>query len=253
MSADRRAPSVSVVMPVYNTRRFLRESARSVLTQTKADLELILVDNNSTDGSDEIIEELGASDDRVVCLSCEKPGAAPARNMAIKHARGRYIAFLDSDDLWLPEKLERQIAFMEKNSYVFTHTYYEKISMDGEKRIKVVERPAKLSYEDLLRSNQIGCLTAVYDSDALGKKPMPDIKARQDYGLWLDILKNQHAAYCVPEVLAKYRVNMSGSLSSNKYANVRHNWELFRNVEGMSVIRTAYYVGWNIFRKLKNW
>jgi hypothetical protein len=142
---------------------------------------------------------------------------------------------------------------MEKNSYVFTHTYYEKISMDGEKRIKVVERPAKLSYEDLLRSNQIGCLTAVYDSDALGKKPMPDIKARQDYGLWLDILKNQHAAYCVPEVLAKYRVNMSGSLSSNKYANVRYNWELFRNVEGMSVVRTAYYVGWNIFRKLKNW
>lgn len=243
-------PLVSVIMPVHNSEKYLVESASSVLEQSLTDFELILVDNNSTDSSGTIITKLAEKDSRVVTLSCTEPGAAHARNTGIRHAAGRFIAFLDSDDLWASTKLEKQILFMRSNGYALTHTHYQKIRASGEEFGPIVKRPPKLSYRDMLKSNQIGCLSAIYDVQAIGKKYMPPIKARQDYGLWLSILKSQQFAYCLPESLAMYRVHSSGSVSSNKFSNVKYNWLLFRRVEGFSIMQATYFVAWNIWRKI---
>ena len=245
-------PLVSVIMPVHNSDRYLLDSANSVLQQSFKNLELLIIDNGSKDRSSTIIAELADRDSRVVSLFCSEPGAAYARNMGIKQATGRFIAFLDSDDLWKPEKLDKQISFMCSNGYALTHTFYQKINESGEEIGDVIKRPLRLSYSDILKSNQIGCLTAVYDIHAIGKNYMPLIKARQDYGLWLSILKKQAFAYCLPESLAMYRDHTSGSLSSSKLSNLKHNWQLFREVEGFSAVRASYFVAWNIWRKIFN-
>src|SRR5690606_31661243 len=161
----------------------------------------------------------------------------------IAAARGRYIAFLDSDDQWLPDKLQLQVAFMRDNDYVLTCTYYEKMTASGERTGKVVAAPATLSYREMLKSNRIGCLSAMYDSARLGKVYMPQIRKRQDYGLWLKILRQGEVAHCLPEVLALYRTR-PGSLSNNKLEMVTYNWTLYRRIEGLPLVLSTYYLCW---------
>jgi teichuronic acid biosynthesis glycosyltransferase TuaG len=243
-------PLVSVIMPIYNGERHLRQSLESVLGQTYRNIELLAVDNNSSDRSLEVVEEYARKDSRVRLLRCTRQGPAFARNMGIREASGRFIAFLDCDDLWALSKLEEQLSFMCEHGHALTHTNYERISEEGEFICEVKCRRSELTYEQLLRSNSIGCLTAIYDAEMLGKRYMPLIQARQDYGLWLAILKDDCNAHCLPTNLAKYRVRSGKSVSSDKLRLVRYNWKLFRQVEQLSMVRSVYFLMWNIYRKL---
>jgi len=241
---------VSIVTPICNSEKYLAPTVESIISQSISDWELVLVDDCSTDNSGFIAQRYKDQDSRIRLIRLEQNyGAAVARNTAIEAAQGRYIAFLDSDDQWLPQKLEKQIIFMEKHNYAFTHSWYEKQDETGKPLGQKVCAPERLNYYDMLKSNQIGCLTACYDTDKLGKVFMPLIRKRQDYGLWLKILKKEPFVYCLPEFLALYRVR-SSSVSSNKVEMLKYNWQLYRHIEKLSVLRSAYYLGWNIARKV---
>lgn len=235
-------PLVSVVTPVYNSAGYIEKTVDSVLSQTFDDWEMILVDDASTDNSAEIAGAFVERDSRIQLIRLsERSGAAVARNAAIEAAGGRYIAFLDGDDLWMPRKLEKQIAFMRRNGYAFTCTNYEKIAENGESLGQVVKPPPVITYNDILKTCRIGCLTAVYDSQAVGKVTMPLIRKRQDYGLWLRILRQGVVAHCLNETLAKYRVRRD-SVSANKFDLPRYHWTLYRHEERLSVWKSGYYV-----------
>lgn len=244
------SPLVSVVTPLYNAAPFVSDTIYSVMAQSLPDWEMLIVDDCSSDGSVDIVSGLAEQDRRIRLIRLPtNSGPAVARNTAIEAAGGRYIAFSDSDDQWLPEKLEAQVEFMRSNGYAFTHTYYEKMTESGKRTGQVVKPPARLSYNDMLKSNQVGCLSTMYDAQALGKVYMPIIRKRQDYGLWLSLLKRVPFVHCLPECLALYRVR-SGSVSSNKVEMLRYNWQLFRRIEQLGLVDSLYYLGWNIARKV---
>ncbi len=241
---------VSVIMPVHNAAPYLAEAIASVQAQTLADWELLIVDDASSDASAQLAADHARHDQRIRLLRhTQRGGAAAARNTAIAAAGGRYIAFLDSDDRWLPQKLARQTAFMQATAAAFTCSYYATITADGRPTGRVRTAPARITYQELLRSNRIGCLTVIYDAQQLGKIFMPALSHRQDYALWLQLLKRLPAAECLPEILAQYRVRQR-SLSRGKAALLYHNWQVFRRAEGFGIARSAYYLGWNIWRKL---
>jgi len=243
-------PLVSIITPSYKSERFIFKTIDSVLSQTYKNWEMIIVDDVSPDKSNEIIEKYIKQDSRIKLIKLEKNnGPALARNRAIKEANGRYIAFLDADDLWMPEKLEKQLAFMQEKDCALSYTAYETMSEDGRKLNTTINPPKELTYKELLKSNRIGCLTAMYDTEKLGKVYMPLIKKRQDYGLWLRILRGIDIAYGMDEVLATYRV-MSNSVSSNKIDLLRYNYSLFREHEKFSVVKSLYYLIWNIYIKV---
>jgi len=241
---------VSIITPSHKCENFISKTIDSVLSQTYRNWEMIIVDDCSPDNSNEIIEKYCKKDNRIKLIRLEKnSGPAVARNRAIKEANGRYIAFLDADDLWKPEKLEKQIKFMQTNDYELTYTNYATMSENGNSLNHTIFSPEKLNYKELLKANKIGCLTAIYDTEKIGKVYMPLIKKRQDYGLWLKILKKIDYAYNVNEVLSIYRV-MNNSVSSNKIDLLKYNYALFREHEKFSVLRSLYYVGWNIYMKV---
>lgn len=241
---------VSIITPSFKSERFISQTIESVLAQTYQNWEMIIVDDVSPDNSNEIIEAYCKRDSRIKLIKLEKnSGPAIARNRAIEEAKGRYIAFLDADDLWKPEKLEKQINFMEEKNCALSYSAYETMSEEGVLQNKFIMPPLKISYKDLLKSNYIGCLTAVYDTQKVGKIYMPLINKRQDYGLWLKILKKTDFAYGLDESLAIYRI-MSNSVSSNKYKLLKFNYLLFREHEKFSSIKSFYYLIWNILFKL---
>lgn len=244
------SPLVSVVMPIFNSEPYLKSSVQSVLSQTFSDWELILVDDCSKDASVRIAGELAESDSRIRLISLdENSGAAVARNAGILAALGRYIAFLDSDDLWVESKLQKQTEFMKKEDCALSYTWYECMDECGIRSGRVLRPPQTLTYREMLKSNQIGCLTAMYDTAKIGKVLMPLIRKRQDYGLWLRILKQVEFACCLSESLAFYR-QRTGSISSNKLEMMKHNWSLYRDVERLSIQNSAYYLAWNVIRKV---
>jgi len=241
---------VSIITPSYKSKDFIVQTIESVLIQTYHNWEMIIVDDVSPDDSNKVIEEYIKKDSRIKLIKLEEnSGPAVARNRAIEEAKGRYIAFLDADDLWMPKKLEKQIAFMQDKQCILSYTAYETMSESGEKESLVVRPHQKLSYTDLLKSNQIGCLTAIYDTEKIGKVYMPLISKRQDYGLWLKILKQIDFAYGIDEPLSVYRI-MSNSVSSNKYKLLKYNYLLFRKYEKFSIFKSFYYLCWNIFIKI---
>ncbi|WP_025536297.1 glycosyltransferase family 2 protein [Vibrio parahaemolyticus] len=226
---------VSIVMPTYNSEKTVVESINSVLDQTYGNWELIIIDDKSTDDTWEIITKYSALYSNIYTFQNDSnKGAGASRNVAIEKSKGRFIAFLDSDDLWVKEKLAEQISFMLKNNYALTYTYYSRFTSD--KPINVVLAPKYTTYKKLMYSNVIGCLTAVYDVHVLGKRYMPLIRKRQDMGLWLDILKDIPKAYCLPQVLAKYR--MDSGMTSNKLSVLSYQWRFYREVIGLSFPRS---------------
>ncbi len=241
---------VSVITACYNSENYILETISSVLNQTHQNWELILVDDYSTDNTISIVKEFIRADKRIKLLQLTKnSGAAVARNTAIKEANGTFIAFLDSDDKWLPKKLELQLEFMKSNNYNLTHTAYELIDNQGNSLNKTITSAKTLSYNDMLYSNKIGCLTAMYNQSELGKIYMPLLRKRQDYGLWLKILKTGEKAYGLPEVLSLYR-NTENSISNNKLNLIKWNWKLYREVENLSFLKSVYYIGSNIITKV---
>ncbi|MEO9599266.1 glycosyltransferase family 2 protein [Parasphingorhabdus sp.] len=233
-------PLVSIITPTYNSADFIEETISSVMKQEYQNWEHIIVDDASTDGTALAVNELISQDSRIKFIQLEtNSGAAIARNTAISAAAGRYIAFLDADDLWLPAKLSVQIEYMLRTGASFTFSSYGLIDGSGDK-IGSVEVPKKATYNSLLRNNWIGCLTAVYDTEQIGKIKMPLIRKRQDLGLWLRILKQIPQAEGLKETLAMYRVR-PGSISHNKVDAARYTWQLYRHVEALPFLYAVYY------------
>ena len=241
---------VSIITPCYNSENFISETINSVLDQTYKNWEMIIVDDVSTDKSVDIISTFCKQDSRIQLHQLlDNSGAAIARNKAIELAQGSFIAFLDSDDLWLPKKLEYQLEFMLKNKYSLSYTSYEIINEEGHLTNRIINCKDKLDYNRMLYSNEIGCLTAMYNRDVLGKILMPEIRKRQDYGLWLKILKAEKYAFGLTVVLAQYR-NRSKSMSNNKVEMLKWNWNLYKSSESLSYFRATYYTLCNVLNKL---
>ncbi len=235
-------PKVSVITPVFNVAELVGATIDSVLSQTYGDWEMLLVDDASTDDSWKILRSYSEKDPRIKCWRLDhNSGAAKARNFAIEQASGRFIAFLDHDDLWFPDKLLKQVDFSLEKSAALTHTDYECIDASGEPIGKIIRAQKVLTYRKMLECNYIGCLTAMYDTEKVGGKVfMPDILKRQDYALWLKIMRNGHQAYGLNESLALYRTGRK-SLSSNKLDSAMYNFKMLREIEGLSRLQAAYF------------
>ncbi|MFT2098084.1 glycosyltransferase family 2 protein [Marinomonas sp. 2405UD66-6] len=231
---------ISIITPSHNSSSYISSSIESVLSQNIDDWELIVIDDFSLDDSVKVIQSFVEKDLRIKLIRLfNNSGAAVARNKGIEAAQGRYIAFLDSDDLWLPDKLEKQIAFMKEQRYPFTYTAYQRINEYGQV-IGEVGIPDRVCYSDLLKKCSIGCLTVIYDTDYFGKVYMPLTRKRQDLGLWLCLLKKINYAHGISESLAQYRVH-SDSISSNKINAAKYTWRLYRDVEGLNLFKASYY------------
>jgi glycosyltransferase involved in cell wall biosynthesis len=241
---------VSIITPLYNSEKFIEETIQSVLNQTYSNWEMIIVNDCSTDNGVDILKKYSEKDNRIKLIQLIKNGGgAVARNRAIEEAKGKYIAFLDSDDLWKPEKLEKQIKFMKENSYSFTFTKYQQMNENGEKLEKYIEVPKTLNYKQALLKNPIGCLTVIYDSEKLGKVYLPLIRKRQDYALWLKILKSGVTGYGLNENLAYYRLR-ENSISSNKVDLIKYQWKLYREIEKLNIFESIFYLSCVVFQKI---
>lgn len=231
---------ISIITPIYNAERFLKDTIDSVRKQTYENWEMILVDDCSTDNSANIIKEYMKQDDRIKYIKLDvNSGAAVARNTAIEKSQGRFLAFLDSDDIWKSNKLESQIKFMTDNKVGFSFTSYDIMDEDGKLTGKIVKAPKVIDYDYLLKNTIIGCLTVMLDKEIIGDVRMPLIRTRQDLATWLSILKKGHRAYGMSESLSKYRV-VEGSISSNKLKMAKRNWRLYRDIEKLSVAKSMY-------------
>jgi glycosyltransferase involved in cell wall biosynthesis len=247
-------------MPVYNSAATLGAAIRSVIAQTHVDWELLITDDGSSDESLDMLRDFARQDERVMPEPApERGGAARARNLAIARARGNYVAFLDSDDMWLPAKLDRQLGFAATTDAPLTFTSYYKMDAeyDGEAADfvpngRVVWARERVDYRAMLVQDHIGALTAMYDRDALGTRLMPDMPKRQDYALWLSLMRDGAPARGLREPLAVYRSQRAGSLSSNKLSLVPYNWALYRRHERLSAFRSARALSgaaWHSLRK----
>lgn len=231
-------PTVSIVMPVHDAESFVEESLASVRRQTMAEWEVLVVDDASADGSADLVEKTAALDQRIRLIRLpDKVGPGGARNVGIREARGRYIAFLDSDDCWQPGKLERQLAFMVDRDAAFSFTAMERIDEHG-RHLAWTGVPERVDYSEMLRTNYVGCSTAMYDTSVLGRVEMPLIRRRQDYALWLRLLRQLGAAHGLNEPLVRYRVR-AGSVSANKLTTAVYTWRVYRELEGLSRFRSA--------------
>lgn len=234
-------PLVSIIMPAYNSSKTLPDSIQSVLDQTFTDWELLVIDDCSPEPLKPIVDSF--QDGRIQYIRLEKnSGVAQARNRGIQAARGRYIAFLDSDDLWLPEKLEKQLQFMQKNGYAFTYTWYRQFEDDPAHPIRLVKTKNSVDYRKLLRGNDIGCLTVMIDRKEIPDIQMPSEK-HEDYITWLNLLKKGYQAYSVPEDLARYRVSKS-SLTGNKKKSLVWTWNVYRKTQRLNFISSLYNMGY---------
>lgn len=241
-------PVVTIVTPSYNCSRFIKETIASVKAQTFEDWEMIIVDDCSSDNSCEIIEAEAALDSRIKLHRLQKnSGAAVARNTAMNMSRGRYLAFLDSDDLWLPTKLALQLDFMRTQDIGFSFTSYRVMSEEGELTERVIGVVPSINYDTLLKNTIIGCLTVMLDRHKLGQVQMPNIRAKQDTGMWLSILKKGHLAYGLPVELSYYRL-VKGSISNNKIKAVYKMWRLYRDVEKLN----PFIASWCLTNYVKN-
>ena len=229
------APLVSVIMPCWNAAAYLGQAVESVQGQTFTDWELLITDDGSTDDSVSIIRKFLVRDERLrlICQSCNR-GVREARNLATAAARGRYIAFLDSDDQWLPHTLARQVAFINQEKTAFICAAGERIDADGRSIDVLCPRP-QLRYQDILITNDIMCSTAMYDSWAIGKIYNFHPWGVDDHILWLRILKLCGTMRCQQEVLAVYRYR-KGSRSWNKWRAARLQWQTYRLVEGLGFV-----------------
>lgn len=233
---------VSVIMPSYNTGKMICESIDSILSQTYPNIELLISDDHSSDTETiNILKEYAERDKRVKVFFLEKNGGAgAARNNSIRHATGRYIAFCDSDDQWLPNKLEKQLALMTEKDCCLCHSSYYTCTYDGEINGQVIA-PRTLTMSQEKRDNKVGCSTAIYDTKQYGKFFMPIIRKRQDWALFLNILKKCSKAYAVQEPLAIYR-KVPGSISSNKLNLIKYNAMVYKEVFGYTSLQSYTYL-----------
>ena len=241
---------VSVITPSYNCARFIGATIESVQAQTYPNWGLIIVDDCSTDHSREVIEKYIGEDPRIKLVVLERnSGAAVTRTKAMQLAQGRYMAFLDSDDLWVPDKLERQLEFMNKYHHAFSCTAYEQIDENGNSLNRIIHTKRKVDYNRLLLDCPVGNSTVMYDVAVMGKFEVPDIRKRNDDALWLKMLKREKYIWGIPDVLMQYRIR-PGSISIDKLSLIKYHWYLYRDVEHLSVLRSVFHIGYWCFLKV---
>lgn len=244
---------VSIIMPSYNTAKYIAESIQSVLNQSYINWELIIVDDCSTDNTDDVVKPY-LNDTRISYLKNGKnSGAAVSRNRALREAKGKWIAFLDSDDLWLPEKLEKQIAFMKNNDYHFSYTRYIEIDEESKPNGKYVAGPKRITKHGMYNYCWPGCLTVMYDAEKIGIVQISDLKKNNDYAMWLKAIRFSNC-FLLNMTLGKYR-KRSGSISNSNYGKlIKSHYDLYRSGENrsrfVSVIYTVNNIFWGIYKKL---
>jgi teichuronic acid biosynthesis glycosyltransferase TuaG len=227
---------VSIITPTYNAEKYIRQTLQSVINQSYQNWEMILADDASTDNTVAIIEEFSQKDYRIKLFKLpENRGNGFARNAALEKASGKYMAYLDADDLWFPEKLEKQIQFLKAKNLHFTFSFYDSIDEEGNDLNRRVEAPSPLSYKQLFFCNYVGNLTAIYDADYFGKIILETSQKRQDWRIWLTILKQIKTAKPVPESLAFYRIRKD-SVSSSKFKLIKHNFGVYKEFHGYNFL-----------------
>lgn len=238
---------VSIIMPSYNTERYIGNSIRSVIQQSYSNWELIIIDDCSTDHTDAVVNQF-LSDKRIRYLkNNENSGAAISRNRGLKAARGQWIAFLDSDDLWMPKKLEKQIRFMEEHDYRFTYTNYIEIDEADRKNGVMITGPKRITKQGMFCYCWPGCLTVMYNAKKVGLIQIENIKKNNDYAMWLKVIRKE-ACYLLDEELAMYRRGRTGSISTHNYATmIRWHYRLFRYGEREHIIASLYHTINNMF------
>ena len=242
---EREAGLVSIIMPSYNTASFIEETIQSVLNQTYTNWELIIVDDCSTDNTDEVLENI--KDSRIRYFKNDKnSGAAVSRNKALREARGQWIAYLDSDDIWMPQKLEKQIHFMETNGYAFSYTNYEEIDVNGNKTGVRVTGPKKITKTGMFNYCWPGCLTVMFDANKIGLIQIEDIKKNNDYAMWLKVCRKANC-YLLDEILGQYRKGRVGSVSTHSIKTmIGWHYKLYHEAEQMGKIQSLFNTGRNL-------
>lgn len=232
---------VSIITPAYNSSKYIHFTIESIISQTYKNWELLITDDFSSDNTTQIIESYAKNDSRIKLFKLEKNyGAGVARNCSLKNATGRYVAFCDSDDQWKKNKLELQLKFMRENELVFSFADYEVIDENNNYQ-GYIKCPKKLNFKKLLRNNYVGCLTAIYDAEFLGKLMMPKIRKRQDWVLWLNIMRKIESTKGLNTSLALYR-NRSNSISSSKFDLLKYNWCVYNQELGFNKVKSFYYL-----------
>ena len=241
---------VSIIIPVYNTEKFIGKTIESVLNQTYKNWEILIFNDKSKDNSLKIIKKYSEKDKRIkVVDSKENVGVVAARNKLIEIATGEFIAFLDADDYWKQNKLEKQIKFMLKNNALISCTEYTRVTED-EKEINDIIIKEIITYEDMLKNNYLGCLTVIYNANKLGKRYFKEREKNEDYVLWLEIVKETKIIFGLKENLAFYRV-LNNSRSSNKIKAAKDRWNVYRKIERLSLFKSIYYFLQYVIRALK--
>ena len=233
---------VSIITPTYNCADFIAETIESIQSQTYKNWEMIIVDDCSTDNTEKIVNRYAKKDKRIIyhCLK-QNSGAAVARTKAMELASGEYMAFCDSDDLWFTNKLEKQLNFMKENNYAFSCTAYEQIDESGKSLNRIIKTIKKTDYNRLLLDCPVGNSTVMYNVKVMGKFKVPNIRKRNDDALWLQMLKKEKYIWGMPDVLMKYRIRKN-SISSNKFKVIKYHWELYRNIEKLSIPRSIFHI-----------
>lgn len=236
---------ISIITPAYNAENFICETIESVQKQTYKDWELIIVDDCSTDYTNVVAKEYAEKDPRIKVIKAPKNGGvAAARNIGLENATGDYIAFVDSDDLWKPEKLEKQLAFMKEKGCVISYTDFQKFNSADGSLGKVMRCPKKMQANDILKNTAIGCLTVMVDKKLAGEFRMPPLNHTEDNCTWYHILKDTNqTAYNLGEVLSLYR-DGNASMTKNKGKSAKQQWETYRCYFKFSRIKSAYYFTW---------
>lgn len=233
---------VSVITPCYNNKKTIHETILSVINQTYTQWEMLIIDDCSIDGSDIIIKQYCEQDPRIKYLKTEKPSGSPSipRNLGLENAKGEFVCFLDSDDYWLPNKLEEQIEFIQKNKYSFVYSNYEKISYDGKRNNRIIKTKSQSNYTDNLKSCEIPCLTACISKRIISNTRFLPIK-KEDYAFWLEILRKGITAYNTNKIHALYRESKN-SRSSNKIKMIKGQWYILRQIEKINIFRSFFFL-----------
>ena len=245
---------VSIITPLYNCELYLKACIDSVLSQSYQNWEMLIVDDQSDDRSYEIALKYSDKNKRIRVFQLPiNSGSGLARNKAIKESKGRFIAFLDSDDLWHRDKLRIQVNFMLSNGYSFSHTSHGYINESGNKLKKFLKVSLnEINYKDLLKRTEIGCLTAMYDVKILGKLYMPNLRRKQDYALWLLILKSGNTSFPIGKVLAWYRLRKD-SATSNKYKLILKHYKFLILNENLNYFKALYYTIFWIYNGIRKY
>lgn len=234
---------VSVIMPAYNSEVFISEAIHSVIQQSYPNWELLVVDDASSDNTEKIVKKLSAQDPRIKLLTNSKnSGTHYSRNIAIKAASGNFIAFLDADDQWKPEKLVKQLKVLSKPNVAACFSSYELMNEKGENLHKKVQSLPILHFEKLLKANYVGNLTGIYNVDILGKIYCPEISKRQDWALWLKVIEEGGPMEGIPESLAIYRVRKN-SISTNKIEMLHYNFKVYHEVLKFGFFQSLWKMG----------